>query len=123
MAMWVVLSFTACTEDVSEPIVPVPGVAVYAPYNGQVFHSGDTIPVRSVIKHPPGLHDFVVEVQELPSYIHRWVMSEHTHDPIAVVDSFMVFYTTVDQDFRLRSRILGHDGEFNSDSVFFKVIP
>jgi hypothetical protein len=123
LLLFVLLGLSACQDDETGTDPPIPGVAIYAPVNGSVYHSGDTIPVRSVIKHPSGLHDYVVEVQELPSYIHRWVFSEHTHDPIAIVDSFMVFTVTADQDFRLRSRIQGHDGEYNADSVFFKVIP
>lgn len=82
-----------------------------------------TYPVQIWIKHPPGLHDYVIELQELPSFAHLWVTYEHTHDPLISVDTSFTLNPLQETTYRLRVRVQGHDGEHDEDSTFFTIAP
>ena len=112
----------ACTKE----SVPANEVAfvIGSPLEGQMFHQGETVPIKATLTGKESLHGWAIEIRKKSDGVVLYEKSLHTHGLSLSIDESWTNNLTEHTDLVLEVFAqLDHDGNKTSKTVNFHAHP
>jgi len=116
------LLFAACQKKDTTPVDPSKvNIALMQPYDGQVYHKGDTVFVKSTVTYNTELHGYELSIADSATGTTYYSLDEHIHDDHFDISEYWVDTLSSPATLQFSMTVeIDHDGNEVTKNVFLQ---